>query len=253
MKLKDKVAVVTGAGSGIGQATALLFAREGARVACADVNEGPAKETVQRIKTAGGEALAFRVDVTRAADCQAMVGGTVAAWGRLDILFNNAGVPQSPTPVEEVDEATFDRIMAVNVRGIYLGTKYAVPVMKRQGGGVILNTASTAAIRPRHGLAAYSASKGAVIAWTKALALELAASKIRVVALAPVATDTPMLPAFMGKTVVDEAGRAAMLRTIPLGRLNTPEDLARAALFLASDDAAMVTGTCFEVDGGRCL
>ena len=177
----------------------------------------------------------------------------MATWGRLDILFNNAGVPQAPTPVENLDEATFDKIMAVNVRGVYLGCRYAVPVMKKQGGGVILNTASTAAIRPRPGLNAYGASKGAVIAWTKALALELAPSKIRVVAIAPVATDTPMLPTFMGKTAVDDKGREAMVRTIPLGRLNTPEDLARAALFAASDDAQMLTGTCLEIDGGRCI
>ncbi len=253
MTLKGKVALVTGAGSGIGWATALLFAREGARGACADINEGAAKETAQHIEKAGGEALALRADVSRAADCQAMVERTVATWGRLDILFNNAGVPQSPTAVEELDEATFDRIMAVNVRGVYLGCKYAVPVMKKQGGGVILNTASTAAIRPRHGLNAYSASKGAVIAWTRALALELAPSKIRVVAIAPVATETPMLPTFMGKAALDEAGRDAMVRTIPLGRLNTPEDIARAALFAASDAAAMVTGTCLTVDGGRCI
>lgn len=253
MKLKGKVALVTGAGSGIGQATALLFAAEGARVACVDVNEATAKQTAEQIEKAGGQALAVRADVSKAPDNLAMVERTVAQWGRLDILYANAGVPQSPTPVEEVDEATFDRIMAVNVRGVFLGVKYAVPVMKKQGGGVILITASTAAIRPRKGVQAYGASKGAVIALTKALALELAPHKIRVVAIAPVATDTPMLPAFMGKTVVDDKAREAMVRTIPLGRLNTPEDIARAALFLASDDAAMLTGSCVEVDGGRCL
>lgn len=253
MKLNGKVAVVTGAGSGIGQASALLFAAEGARVACVDVNEATAKRTVEQIEKAGGQGLAVSADVSTAAGNQAMVERTLAQWGRLDVLYANAGVPQSPTPVEEVEEASFDRIIAVNVKGVFLGVKYAVPVMKRQGGGVILITASTAAIRPRQGVQAYSASKGAVIALTKALALELARHKIRVVAIAPVATNTPMLPAFMGRTVVDDKAREAMLRTIPLGRLNTPEDIARAALFLASDDAAMVTGTCVEVDGGRCL
>ena len=253
MKLKGKVALVTGAGSGIGQAAALLFAAEGARVACVDVNEATAKQTAEQIEKAGGQALAVSADVSIAAGNQAMMERTVARWGRLDILYANAGVPQSPTPVEEVDEATFDRIMAVNVKGVFLGVKYAVPVMKKQGGGVILITASTAAIRPRKGVQAYGASKGAVVALTKALALELASHKIRVVAIAPVATDTPMLPAFMGKTVVDDKAREAMIRTIPLGRLNTPDDIARAALFLASDDAAMITGACVEVDGGRCL
>lgn len=253
MKLGGKVAAVTGAGSGIGQATAALFATEGARVACVDVNEATAKQTVEQIERAGGHALAVSADVSTAAGNQAMVERAVARWGRLDILYANAGVPQSPTPVEEVDEATLDRIMAVNVKGVFLGVKHAVPVMKKQGGGVILITASTAAIRPRHGLQAYGASKGAVIALTKALALELAPHRIRVVAIAPVATETPMLPAFMGKTVIDDSARQAMLKTIPLGRLNTPEDIARAALFLASEDAAMMTGTCVEVDGGRCL
>jgi 3-oxoacyl-[acyl-carrier protein] reductase len=253
VKLKGRAALVTGAGSGIGLATALLFAREGSMVTCADVNEATAKETARKIEEAGGRALSIRADVSLAADCRAMVERTVAAWGRLDILLNNAGVPQPPTPVEELDEATFDRIMAVNVRGVYLCCKYAVPVMKRQGSGVIVNIASTAAIRPRHGLNAYCASKGAVIAWTRALAMELAPNGVRVVAIAPVATDTPMLPTFTGKTEIDEAGRSAMLRTIPLGRLNTPEDIARAAIFLASDDAAMMTGSCLEVDGGRCL
>jgi 3-oxoacyl-[acyl-carrier protein] reductase len=253
MKLGGKVAAVTGAGSGIGQATAALFATEGARVVCVDVNEATAKQTVEQIERAGGHALAVSADVSTAAGNQAMVERAVARWGRLDILYANAGVPQSPTPVEEVDEATLDRIMAVNVKGVFLGVKHAVPVMKKQGGGVILITASTAAIRPRHGLQAYGASKGAVIALTKALALELAPHRIRVVAIAPVATETPMLPAFMGKTVIDDSARQAMLKTIPLGRLNTPEDIARAALFLASEDAAMMTGTCVEVDGGRCL
>ncbi|MFQ5897535.1 MAG: SDR family oxidoreductase [Candidatus Methylomirabilia bacterium] len=253
MKLGGKVALVTGAGSGIGAGTALLFAREGARVACVDINEATVKQSVEQVERAGGQALAVSADVTKAADNQAMVERAMAQWGRLDIFFANAGVPQSPTPVEEVDEATFDRIMAVNVKGVFLGVRAAVPVMKAQGGGVILITASTAAIRPRHGIQAYGASKAAVVALTKGLALELAPHRVRVVAIAPVATDTPMLPAFMGKTVVDDRARQAMLRTIPLGRLNTPDDIARTALFLASDDAAMLTGTCVEVDGGRCV
>jgi 3-oxoacyl-[acyl-carrier protein] reductase len=253
MKLKDKVALITGAGSGIGQATALLFAREGARVAVVDVREEAAKATAQEIERAGGQALALRADVSRAADNQAAVEQTVARWGRLDVFYANAGVPERPTPIEDVDEATFDRIMAVNVKGPFLGAKYAVPVMKRQRSGVILITGSTSAVRPRPGVQCYSASKGAAHVMAKSLALELAPFGVRVVAIAPVATETPMLPAFMGKDKVDEEGMARYRATVPLGRLNQPEDLARAALFLASDDAAMITGTTLEVDGGRCI
>ena len=253
MKLQDRVALVTGAGSGIGRASALLFAREGARVAVVDLREDAAKETAQAIEQAGGQALAVRADVSRAADNEAAVGETVARWGRLDVFFANAGVPQWPMNVEDVDEATFDRIMAVNAKGVFLGARCAAPVMKRQQRGVFLVTASTSAIRPRPRVQCYTASKGAVVAMVKSLALELAPFGVRVLALAPVATETPMLPTFMGKPAVDEEGRARYVATIPLGRLNTPEDLAKAALFLVSDDAAMMTGTCVEVDGGRCI
>ena len=253
MKLRDRVALVTGAGSGIGRASALLFAHEGAKVAVVDLREDAAKETAQAIEQAGGQALALRADMSRAADNEAAVAATVARWGRLDVFFANAGVPQWPTPVEEVDEATFERIMAVNVKGVFLGAKYAAPVMKRQKAGVFLATASTSAIRPRPRVQCYTASKGAVIAMVKSLALELAPFGVRALALAPVATETPMLPTFMGRPAVDDEGRARYIATIPLGRLNTPEDLAKAALFLVSDDAAMMTGTCVEVDGGRCV
>jgi 3-oxoacyl-[acyl-carrier protein] reductase len=253
MKLQDRIAIVTGAGSGIGAATAALFAAAGARVACADIDEPGLKRTVEAIEKAGGQALAARVDVTSATDSEALIERVIATWRRVDVFFANAGVPQSPVRIEDLDEATFDRVMAVNVKGVFLGMKFVVPVMKRQKSGVILVTASTAAIRPRHGLQAYVASKAAVIAMTKAVAMELASHGIRVVSIAPVATDTPMLPAFMGKAQADAAGREAIIKTVPLGRLNTPDDIARAALFLASDDAAMVTGTVFEVDGGRCI
>jgi len=176
----------------------------------------------------------------------------VAAWGRLDIFYANAGVPQWPGAVEEVDESVFDRIMAVNVKGVFLGAKHAVPVMKKQRGGVFLITGSTAALKPRPGGQCYAASKGAVTTMTQSLALELAPFGIRVVVIAPVATETPMLPTFMGKKEVDEEGMRRYVATVPLGRLNQPEDIAKAALFLASDDAAMITGSCFLVDGGRC-
>ena len=253
MRLHGKVALVTGAGSGIGQATALLFAREGARVTVVDIREDAARETAGAAAKAGGEALAIRADVSRAGDNEAAVAQTVARWGRVDVVFANAGVAQWPTGVEGVDEGTFDRIMAVNVKGVFFAAKYAVPVMKRQRSGVILATASTSALRPRPGVQCYSASKGAVVSLTRSLAVELAPFGIRVLSLAPVATDTPMLATFMGKAAVDDEGRARYIATIPLGRLNTPDDLAKAALFLVSDDAAMMTGTCVEVDGGRCI
>ena len=252
MKLKDRVAIVTGAGSGIGQATALLFAREGARVGVLDLDPDAARGTTQQIEKAGGQALALAADVSRGEDNREAIGKTVAAWGRLDIFYANAGVPQWPGAVEEVDEGVFDRIMAVNVKGVFLGAKHAVPVMKKQKSGVFLITGSTAALKPRPGGQCYAASKGAVTTMTQSLALELAPFGIRVVVIAPVATETPMLPTFMGKKEVDEEGMRRYVATVPLGRLNQPEDIAKAALFLASDDAAMITGSCFLVDGGRC-
>src|SRR5215510_1345184 len=253
MRLKDRVAVVTGAGSGIGAATALAMASEGARVLVVDVDEARAKTTVEAIERAGGRAAAVNADVTRAADNQAIVERAVAAWGSLDIFFANAGVPQWPSPLEDVEEAVFDRIMAVNVKGVWLGARAALAVMKRQKRGVFLVTASTAAIRPRPGGQTYAASKGAVVTLAKSLALESAPHGVRVVAICPVATHTPMLPTFMGKQQVDDEGLKRYESTVPLGRLNQPEDIANTAVFLASDEAAMITGSTVEVDGGRCI
>jgi 3-oxoacyl-[acyl-carrier protein] reductase len=253
MKLTDRVAVVTGGASGIGAASAIAFAAEGARVLVADVDEAGSKRTVEQIEKAGGRAAAFHADVTRAADNRAIVERALALWNRLDVYYANAGVPQWKTDVEEVDEDVFDRIMAVNVKGVFLAAKYALPVMKKQSRGVFLVTASTAAIRPRPGGQVYAASKGAVVTLTKGLALEAAPFGVRVVAIAPVATYTPMLPTFMNKLEIDEEGLARYVATVPLGRLNQPEDIASAALFLASDAAAMITGSCVEVDGGRCI
>ena len=253
MRLKDRVAIVTGAGSGIGAASAVAMAREGARVLVVDVNEAGIKKTVEQAEKAGGQAAGARADVTRAADNQSMVEQAVARWGRLDIFYANAGVPQWKTDIEDVDEKTFDQIFAVNVKGVWLGAKYALPVMKKQRRGVFLITSSTSAIRPRPGGQTYAASKGAVTTLTKALALEAAPHGVRVVAIAPVATHTPMLPTFMNKVEVDEEGLRQYIATVPLGRLNEPQDLANTAVFLASDDAAMITGSCVEVDGGRCI
>ena len=252
MKLKDRVAIVTGAGSGIGQATALLFASEGAKVAVVDLKPDAARAVAEQIERAGGSAQAIAADVSRSEDNSEAVKQAVSRWGRLDIFYANAGVPQWPSSVDEMDEAVFDRIMAVNVKGVFLGAKFAVPVMKKQKRGVILITGSTAAFKPRPGGQCYAASKGAVTTMGQSLAVELAPFGIRVVVIAPVATETPMLPTFMGKKEVDDEGMTRYKATVPLGRLNQPEDIAKAALFLASDDASMVTGSPFIVDGGRC-
>lgn len=252
VRLKGKVALITGAGSGIGKATSTIFAREGARVACVDIDQAAAEGTAAAICQAGGQAVAIHADVSVAADVKAMVDRAVRVWNGVDILFNNAGIPQRPTPIEEFDDAFFEKLTAINVRAVYLGCKYVTPIMKRQGGGVILNTASTAAIRPRPGLNIYCATKGWVIAFTSALALELAPHKIRVMAIAPVVTDTPMLPGFMAVPDSPQV-REALVKSVPMGRLATPEDIAHGALFLASSEAAMMTGSVLAVDGGRCI
>lgn len=253
MRLKDKVAVITGAGSGFGRGTALLFAREGARVVVADRDEAAAEATAEAIRQAGGEAWAVRVDVTDPEAVETLVAGTAARYGRIDVLHNNAGVPMPFTPLEEVSLEQWERIFRVNVTGVFLGCRAVIPVMKRQGGGVILNTASTAAVRPRPGLAPYNASKGAVAVLTRTLALELAPYRIRVNAINPVAGDTPMLRGFIGADAGEayEAGRRRFAESVPLGRLSTPEDVAYAALYLCSDEASLVTGVLLDVDGGR--
>jgi 3-oxoacyl-[acyl-carrier protein] reductase len=255
MKLANKIALITGAGSGFGRASAVLFAQEGAKISVVDMDERTGQETVSLVKQKGGNAIFIRADVSKAGDVEKMVKTTVDTFCRLDILFNNAGIPMSFTPVENVKEELWDRIQDVNVKGIFLGAKYAVPYMKKQGGGVIINTASISGVRPRPGLIAYSASKAAAIMLTKALAIELAASKIRVNCLNPVAAETPMLPKFMSDQALTpekfEEGRRRFTDTVPLGRLAQAEDVANAALFLASDEAALITGASLDVDGGR--
>jgi 3-oxoacyl-[acyl-carrier protein] reductase len=250
MRLANKAAVITGGASGFGRATAIRFAREGARVMVLDLNGQGAASVAEEIRTAGGEALSRQVDVTRADQVDRAWRDAADLFGRLDVVFNNAGIPQAFTPVEETSEDLFSRLLTVHVLGVFHGCRAAIPIMRKQGAGVILNTCSTAGIRPRPGLAAYAASKGAAIAFTKALALEVAPHGIRAVAICPVAAETPMLAGFIGDRDPQET-RAAFIRTVPLGRLNLPDDVANAAVFLASDEAAMVTGTAFEVDGGR--
>ncbi len=252
MRLEDKIAIVTGAGSGFGEGIARRFAAEGAKVVVNDIDEQSGARVAAEIAAGGGEATFFAADVARNAEVAALVETAVDAYGGLDVLVNNAGVPQRRMPLLEVTEETFDRIFAVNVKSIYLAALHAVPVLRARGGGVILNTASTAAIRPRPGLTWYNGSKGAALVLTKSMAVELAPDKIRVNALCPVAGDTAMLAEFMGGEDTPEL-RQSFVETIPLGRLSRPEDVANAALYLASDEARFITGVCLEVDGGRCV
>jgi 3-oxoacyl-[acyl-carrier protein] reductase len=245
MRLDGKTALVTGAGSGIGKCIAETYAREGARVALADINSEAAKSAARAI---GNNAIALRFDVTKKADIDGVVGETVAAFGALDILVNNAGVTHVNKPLLEIDEAEYDRIFAINVKGIFLACQAVVPVFRQRGGGVIINIGSTAGLRPRPGLSAYNATKGAVHVLTKSLAVELAPDGIRVCAIAPVATETPLLPSFLGPA---PGMREKFIATIPLGRLALPQDIADAALFLASAEAKFITGNIMQVDGGR--
>jgi 3-oxoacyl-[acyl-carrier protein] reductase len=252
MRLKDKTAVVTGAGSGFGAGIAQRFAAEGARVVVADINDEAGRAVAARIGERGGEAAFVHADVTQRDDVAAMIRAADEEFGALDILVNNAGFSHVNQPMTEVSEADFDRVYAVNVKAIYLAAIEAVPVLRRGGGGCIVNTSSTAALRPRPGLVWYNGSKGAVNTITKAMALELAPDRIRVNAVCPVIGETGMLETFMGKPDTPE-NRAAFVATIPLGRMSTPADIAGAVLYLASDEAAMLTGVCLEVDGGRCV
>ncbi|MCT4556620.1 MAG: SDR family oxidoreductase [Pelagimonas sp.] len=246
MRLEGKTAIVTGAGSGFGAGITRRFAAEGAQVLVADINEDAAKQIAEEIQ---GQAV--RVDVSKADDIETMIEAARFAFGDIDILVNNAGVTHMPAPLETISDEDFDRVFAVNCKSIYLAAKVLVPLFKARGSGVFLNVSSTAGLSPRPNLNWYNASKGWVNTATKTMAVELAPSGIRVNALNPVAGETPLLASFMGEDTPEM--RAKFLSTIPLGRFSTPEDLANAALYLCSDEAAMVTGVCLEVDGGRCI
>jgi 3-oxoacyl-[acyl-carrier protein] reductase len=248
MRLKDKVAIVTGGGLGFGEGIAKLFAAEGARVLVADIDGARAERVTDEIGQAARAAVA---DVAKGQDVWRMVDETLKAFGRLDIVVNNAGISHKNQPLLEVDEATYDRVFAVNVKSIYWSAQHAVPVFRRQGGGCFVNIASTAGLRPRPGLTWYNASKGAAITMTKSMAIELAPDRIRVNAVCPVIGETGLTSTFMGGDTPEL--RAKFVATIPLGRMSLPRDIAAATLFLASDEAELLTGVALEVDGGRCI
>ena len=252
MRLKDKVAIVTGAGSGFGAGIARRFAEEGARVIVNDIVAAAGERIAGEIATAGGKALFARGDVTRGRDWEAMIGSAESAFGKLDIVVNNAGWTHRKKPYLETTEAEFDKVYAVNVKSVYLSAIHAVPVFRKRGGGVIVNVASTAGIRPRPGLAVYNSSKAAVILMSKSMAAEFGPDRIRINCVNPVfSPDTGLSNEFAGGSISPEV-RAAYLATIPLGRFSTPLDVANACLYLASDEASFVSGVSIEVDGARC-
>jgi len=249
MKLEGKVAIVTGAASGFGRAIAERFVLEGAKLVMADINGEGVSEVASGY---GDNALAVTCDVSQKADVDALVRAAAEAFGGVDIMVNNAGITHDNQPLLDVTEAEFDRIYAVNVKSIYLTTLAVVPRMEKRGGGVIINTASTAGVRPRPGLTWYNGSKGAVITLTKSMAVELAPKQIRVNAINPVMGETGLLTKFMGQPDTPE-NRAKFMSTIPLGRLSRPHDIANAALFLADPASSFVTGVALDVDGGRSV
>ena len=248
MRLKNKVSIITGGGSGFGRASAYLFAKEGAKVVVTDICDVSGEETVTKINELGREAIFVHTDVIVASEVQYMNNGAVDKFGEIDVLFNNAGIGQKVTPVVEVEESVWDNIYAVNVKSIFLATKYVVPLMKKAGGGVIINTGSVAGIRPGKKYCAYASSKAAVIHLTKALAAELAEYNIRVNCINPTVADTPLI-----RFMFNDETLESVVKAMPLGRLAKPEDVAYAALFLASEDSAMLTGSCINPDGGRSI
>jgi NAD(P)-dependent dehydrogenase (short-subunit alcohol dehydrogenase family) len=244
-RLKNKVAFITGGGSGIGRAACLLFAREGAKVVIADyVTEG-GNETVRQIKAAGGEALFTQADVSKSADVQHMIATTVKTYGRVDVLFNNAGIEGPSAKIANYKEEDWDRVIAIDLTAVYLGMKYVIPEMLKQGGGVIISTASVAGLVGFPGSGAYAAAKAGVINMTRLVALEYADKNIRVNCICPGIIETPMVDRVMGNRP-----REGVVKAEPIGRLGKPEDIANAALFLASDESSFATGAPFIIDGG---
>ena len=247
-RLAGKCALITGGASGFGEGIVRRFVEEGARVAIADLNLEGAEALAGAL---GGHCLALQVDVSEESSVRDLAARVHQHFSRVDVLVNNAGVGLKPTALDEVDLPAFDKVFATNARSVFLTARCFLPAMKRNKSGVILNVASTGAVRPRPGLTWYNASKGWMVSATRAMAIELAPFGIRVNAINPVAGDTPLLATFMGEDT--QAARERMIASIPLGRLSTPADMGAAAAYLCSDDASLVTGVILEVDGGRCI
>jgi NAD(P)-dependent dehydrogenase (short-subunit alcohol dehydrogenase family) len=249
-----KVAFVTGAAGGIGRATALAFAREGAKVVVVDISEQSSQETVRLIEEFGGQALAIQCDVSRAEDVKAALDKTIETFGRLDAAFNNAGVEQVPKATADITEGEWDRIMNIDLRGLFLCMKYEIPLMLKQGGGAIVNTSSGAGVKGFKDQAAYVAAKHGVVGLTRAAALDYASQNIRINVVCPGIVDTPMMDRFGGGTPEGKerelAGAAAVQ---PIGRAGKPEEIAAAVLWLCSDAASFVVGAAMMVDGGHTL
>jgi len=253
MRLKDKSIIVTGAGSGIGEGIAKRLAVEGAQVTVNDLLPAGGERVTADIVAAGGQASFVQADVTRGADMKRLIDSALGRYGRLDVVINNAGWTHRNQSALSVGEDEFDRCYAVNVKSIYLSTLHAVPVFKRQGGGCFINIASTAGVRPRPGLTWYNGSKGAAIITSKSLAAELGPDNIRVNCINPVMNPTTGLGELFAGGELTEERLARFRATIPLGRFSTALDVANAALYLASDEAAFISGVCIEVDGARCV
>lgn len=245
-----KVAFVTGAANGIGRATALAFAREGANVVVADISEQGNQETARMIEDLGGRAIAVKCDVTRTEDVRAALSKTIETFGRLDFAFNNAGVEQKTAVTAELDEAEWDRIVNIDLRGVFLCLKHEIPLMLKQGGGAIVNTSSSAGVKGFKGLAAYVAAKHGVVGLTRAAALDYAAQNIRINAVCPGIIDTPMMDRFIGGT---PEGREQVISQSPIGRMGQPEEIANAVVWLCSDAASFAIGHALVIDGGQTV
>jgi NAD(P)-dependent dehydrogenase (short-subunit alcohol dehydrogenase family) len=254
MRLPGKVAIVTGAGSGLGRAMAILFAREGAKVVVAANRDKDGEETVKSIKEAGGEAIPVRVDVTKAIDVEKAVKTAVAKYSKLDIMLNNAGTPGPGKITADMTEEEWNRVISINLTGVFLGMKYAIPAMLQGRGGVIINVSSVTGVSPRRYTGAYAASKAAVIQLTKVTALEYARKNIRVNCILSGPIDTPFYTKVAGGNSEKIAKFKEIVRNeVPMGRFAQPEEIAQVALFMASDDASYITGAAFAADGGDML